>query len=103
LISVAIHLQFNLHSNDTLRNDYQTDIRKLDDWNKITAEFVISQGGGGWLGRYKGSLIAALKDVYPYHPWKLERHPQNVGGSKSQHILYPVRLDQALTYKDFKW
>eukprot|EP01027_Heterolobosea_sp_BB2_P018850 GEZU01026495.1.p1 GENE.GEZU01026495.1~~GEZU01026495.1.p1 ORF type:complete len:840 (+),score=185.05 GEZU01026495.1:594-3113(+) len=48
----------------------QLGIRELDGWYDVTAQEVLARGGSGLLNNhYAGSLVQALKAVYPEHQW----------------------------------
>lgn len=40
-------------------------VEQVEDWKKVTQRQVIAKGGSGLVSRYKGSLLAALRDTYP--------------------------------------
>jgi hypothetical protein len=42
----------------------------LDEWYNVSPKIIELNGGKGWISRYNGSLIKALKDIYPNHEWK---------------------------------
>lgn len=51
----------------------QVGAKCMEDWYKVTAEDILSYGGGGLLNNYKNSPSKALQRVYPQHKWELWR------------------------------
>jgi hypothetical protein len=52
---------------------YCIDVHTLDDWYNVNAKMVQENGGDQVLRYFNKSLIAALKELYPNHPWQIER------------------------------
>jgi hypothetical protein len=44
----------------------------LDDWLKVDPQTVKDLGGSTWLFRNHFSLLRALQEVYPNHPWPIK-------------------------------
>lgn len=45
----------------------------MDDWYNTTKEDFIANGGLNIIRKYNKSVSTALKIIYPFHKWKLER------------------------------
>ena len=64
----------------------------MDDFYKVTVDDIHNNGGRGVLHYYSGSPSKALHNVYPQHPWNLERfknRPQRSWNSiENQRIFF---------------
>lgn len=65
---------------DSLATKYN--IQVPDDWNQITSEIMIHEGGASLLRLCGGSITKVLKTVYPSHSWPSRRLP-----AKYWHVL----------------
>lgn len=68
-------------------------VHKLSDWYRISIRQVQENGGMGLLSSYRGSLLNALKTVYPDFNWTpyrfADRHQQGRSiFSKNQYVLF---------------
>ncbi len=72
-------------------------MKDYTDWYFVSISQVLKHGGAGLLNHHKGSIIRALRTVYPEHGWNLwrfsSRAPHNATKSKthfskSQHLLF---------------
>lgn len=67
-------------------------VQQLSDWSSITVKHVLQCGGGTLLKYYNGSLLQALRAVYPGHSWSPWKMPSDVPAkskiSKIQHLLF---------------
>lgn len=55
-------------------------IKKRDDWYKVSARDIIKNGGKRLVIIYGGSVHRALSSIFPEHkwiPWKFENAPKN--------------------------
>ncbi len=71
------------------------DIKTPDEWKNVSIQQVYQHGGAGLLRTcYKGSLIQALRAVYPDQQWKawhfsgLDFQRNHSKYSKHQHLLF---------------
>ncbi len=76
---------------------YCMDMKKPRDWYTVSIKQVRQSGGTGLLNHYAGSLIRALKAVYPHHEWTSYRYstPHQISKhgsffSKNQYALFQV-------------
>ncbi len=74
---------------------YDTEITTYADWYSVSVEQVKKYGGYGLLRQHRGSLLGALKAVYPQITWNEYRfsRPHNVLNgtsmfSKAQRSLF---------------
>ncbi len=72
-------------------------IKQLEDWYYVRISQVCQLGGRTIMERYKGSLMKALRAVYPHYDWKTYRfsRPHNVPPGKSffskdQYLLFQL-------------
>ncbi len=72
-------------------------VNKRSDWYNISVDRILKSGGSGLITKYNGSLISALRAIYPdtkWSDWKLGR-PHHVRKglvtfSKEQYLLFQV-------------
>ena len=55
-------------------------LTKLDDWYQVTHSNIFDHFGSGLLAEYGGSLLRALRTVYPAHNWQLTKFPRYAKG-----------------------
>eukprot|EP01114_Cavostelium_apophysatum_P015052 TRINITY_DN4029_c1_g1_i1.p1 TRINITY_DN4029_c1_g1~~TRINITY_DN4029_c1_g1_i1.p1 ORF type:complete len:534 (-),score=127.16 TRINITY_DN4029_c1_g1_i1:1284-2885(-) len=70
-------------------------VKNLDDWYSIRRSQIYPHGGTFINAYYGGSLLRALKAVYPEHQWREEKLEWRWGpkGSKSQNQLFSMVVD----------
>ncbi len=90
-------------------------ITEQTDWYRVSKQQVLKNGGGSFLSQFNGSLIRALRALYPGQRWKYWRFavPHHVpkgkaNYSKTQYFLYQeikkVSHSSIFTYpSDFYW
>ena len=88
-----------------------SDIKDLDEWRSVSVQEVKYNGGREWLKRYafyslrlliiryNGSLMEALKDVYPWHNWPetRQRKPPGYWNSPEHSLQFIKSLEQKLS------
>ena len=78
-------------------------IGEREAWYKVPNRTIITNGGGGLLDNFKGSLSAILHSVYPdfrWDPLKFDKVPQNFWDSLGNQKLFMVALGKKLNIKE---
>jgi len=90
-------------------------IKSLDDWNRVSVAQFCKMKGLGLLQRYSGSLVKALRAIYPENSWKSyqfysQKDERLKSHSKTQILLFNciinifpgVPISYNHTYSSFK-
>ena len=74
----------------------------MNDWYLVSKQQVIQYGGAGLLNYYNGSLLNALKSIYPSQDWNRYRFsmPHHITSGKSSFSKIQYLFNNMANNKD---